>query len=391
MYYAERALLGALLLEPLRLSEVTRISSASFSRPAHAAVFTAILAVPPPDERKHPGPRPGGRRSWRDAPDPQEKSESVVWLGKILDAGRQSVRGVTAPDLHDMIQSCPAPRHISAYARIVEAEHARRRLRTAARQLTHTARDRTLPAPLSSVFAAADALADTLDDLAACFPPHPGSVPRTPASPASPAADRIAEEDVVVAAEEERMLLATATAHPEHVQEMRWLSAEDFTYPLHAGLWQCLTALVRRGEAVDPVTVLWEAQQRGLLDTETDSAGLLTFLAGHAASAPHWGTSVLQRAVLATAADVGRRVEGFTDDPANTPYQLVIGARRALNALTAIRARWQHTTSDSPTPAVRGTRGLTTAAPRAGPPRTTPPAASCPPRTTPPAASCPLR
>ncbi|MGW4441918.1 DnaB-like helicase N-terminal domain-containing protein [Streptomyces sp. NPDC004682] len=370
VYYAERALLGALLLEPHRLSEVTGISPDSFSQPAHAAVFTAIRAVPPPDERKHPGPRPGGHRSWRDAPAPQEKAESVVWLGKILDTGRQSVRGLTAPDLHDMIQSCPAPCHISAYARIMEAEHARRRLRTAAQQLTHTARDRTLPDTVSSAFTAADALADTLNDLAARFPPHPGSLPRTPASPAS---DRAAEEHLVVAAEEERMLLATATAHPEQVQEMRWLSADDFTHPLHAGLWQCLTALVRRKEAVDPVTVVWEAQQRGLLGTETDLAGLLTLLAGHAASAPHWGTSVLQRAVEATAVDVGRRIEGFTNDPANTPYQLVIGGRRALSALTTIRTRWQHTAQAAPTPAVRATHGPVTAAPRAGPPRTTAP------------------
>ncbi|MFJ4533997.1 DnaB-like helicase N-terminal domain-containing protein [Streptomyces nigrescens] len=46
---------------------------------------------------------------------------------------------------------------------------------------------------------------------------------------------------------------------------MRWLQPDDFTHPLHAGLWQCLVALTRRDTPVAPVTVLWEAQHRGLL------------------------------------------------------------------------------------------------------------------------------
>ncbi|MFJ6556182.1 hypothetical protein ACIQNT_28685 [Streptomyces luteogriseus] len=40
-----------------------------------------------------------------------------------------------------------------------------------------------------------------------------------------------------MAVDEDRLLLATATAHPADVEQMRWPSTADFTYPLHAGLW----------------------------------------------------------------------------------------------------------------------------------------------------------
>ncbi|MEU9413646.1 hypothetical protein AB0E08_49260 [Streptomyces sp. NPDC048281] len=61
-----------------------------------------------------------------------------------------------------------------------------------------------------------------------------------------------AVRDDAEVADEERLLLATATAHPGDVQQMRWLSSTDFTCPLHAGVWHCLTTLVRHRAPVDP-------------------------------------------------------------------------------------------------------------------------------------------
>ncbi|MFI9752925.1 DnaB-like helicase N-terminal domain-containing protein [Streptomyces collinus] len=57
--------------------------------------------------------------------------------------------------------------------------------------------------------------------------------------------------------------------------------------PLHAGLWQCLTTLARRREPIDPVTVLWEAQQRGQLDDGHDPGRVLHLLAEPAGSVGH--------------------------------------------------------------------------------------------------------
>ncbi|MFF3128698.1 DnaB-like helicase N-terminal domain-containing protein [Streptomyces sp. NPDC057908] len=186
--------------------------------------------------------------------------------------------------------------------------------------------------------------------------PHP---PTTPAT--------THDEEAV---DEERLLLATATAYPSSVEHMRWLTPADFTHPLHAGLWQCLTTLTRRSVPVDPVTVLWEAQRRGLLDTGARPRELLDLLDGTAGSPEYWGERILQRSVLWTAHHIGLRIEAFTEDPATTAYQLVaVGSRRALADLSAIRTRWQQATSPAPTSKAARTRA--TAAPRAGPPRTT--------------------
>ncbi|WP_330347827.1 DnaB-like helicase N-terminal domain-containing protein [Streptomyces sp. NBC_00582] len=348
LYYAEQALLGALLLEPHRLIDIAGVEPDSFSNYAHGALFAAIRAL--------------------SAPDPVQHAQDTSWLDAVLTAAREHARGLTASYLHTLIQVCPWPRHASAYARMVETEHARRTLRAHAERLALTATDVTLPHPVPDTLAAADALARAVDDIAARFPSHSGSLPRTPA-PAPTAALGDAEEAV----DEERLLLATATAHPADVEQMRWLSTNDFTHPLHAGLWQCLTALARRRALVDPVTVLCEAQQRGLLVSGAQPAELLDLLSAPAGSAEYWGERILQRSVLTTAHRVGRRIEAFTDDPATTPYQLILGSRRALAELSAVRARWHHATSPAPTTTPARTRA--TAPPRAGPPRTTAPPA----------------
>ncbi|CAM5698361.1 DnaB-like helicase N-terminal domain-containing protein [Streptomyces afghaniensis] len=175
-------------------------------------------------------------------------------------------------------------------------------------------------------------------------------------------------------ADEERLLLATATAHPADIEQMPWLTADDFTHPLHAGLWQCLTALTRRRAPVHPVTVLWEAQQRGLLTPGIAPTELLALLGTPASSPQYWGERILQRFLLATARQVGHRIEASTDDRATTPYQLIVGSRRALAELSTVRTRWHHATSPTPTPLPARTRA--TAPPRAGPPRTTAPPAA---------------
>ncbi|WP_371565262.1 DnaB-like helicase N-terminal domain-containing protein [Streptomyces canus] len=340
VFHVEQALLGALLLEPHRLSNMTGIAADSFSTAAHSALYAAITTLPPPD--------------------PAEHAKNTKWLDRVLATGREQARGLTASYLHTLIQVCPWASHAPAYARMVEAEHARRRLRTAAERLVHTVHDASLPHPVQTVLAEADALAAVVDDIANRFPPRAGVLPRTTAPP-PPAAPDPAE-----AVEEEQILLATATAYPADIEAVRWLLPEDLTLPLHAGLWQCLTTLARRREPVDPVTVLWEAQQRGLLDDGSGPGEVLRLLTEPAGSVEHWGERALQRSLLATAEQTGRRIEAYASDPANTPFQLVVGARRGLADISAIRTRWQHATGAAPTQRQRP--APTT---RAGPPTTT--------------------
>ncbi|MFG2430283.1 DnaB-like helicase N-terminal domain-containing protein [Streptomyces sp. NPDC048590] len=352
VFHVEQALLGALLLEPQRVHDVTGIGPDAFSTAAHRALFAAIRSLP--------------------APDPVEHAKDAKWLDTVLTTARKEARGLSAPYLHSLVQVCPLARHAPAYARMVEAEHCRRRLAAAAQRLTHTATDTSLPQRVAATLTEADAIATVVDDIAARFPPHPGSLPRAPA----PAPARPQHEE---AADEERLLLAATTAHPSSVEQMRWLTPGDFTHPLHAGLWQCLTALDRRGTPIDPVTVLWEAQHSGLLRPGADPRELLGLLSGSFGSPEHWGERVVQRSVLAVADHAGQTIEAFTDEAASTPYQLVVGSRRALADLSAVRTRWRHATS----PADRTARARATRAasvPRAGPPQTTAPSATRSPR-----------
>ncbi|MFD5702470.1 DnaB-like helicase N-terminal domain-containing protein [Streptomyces lasiicapitis] len=220
--------------------------------------------------------------------------------------------------------------------------------------------DTTLPHRAKTTLQQADTLARFLDDLSSHFAPHPGSLPRTPL-PTPPTRDT--KEDVL---DEERLLIATAAAYPAEVGEMRWLVPENFALPLHAALWQCLTALTHRGDPVDPITVLWEAQHRGLLAHDIASADLLALLSTPVGSPEHWGEKVLERALLARAQSVASRITAYTDDPSNSPHQLITGGRRALADLTALRTRWQQATGPTPPRTARPAR--TSSAPRAGPP-----------------------
>ncbi|WP_329343638.1 replicative DNA helicase [Streptomyces sp. NBC_01352] len=325
VHYAEQALLGALLLEPARLADTEPLIAHHFDSHTHAALFTAIRTLPPPN--------------------PADHAKDAAWLNAVLDHARPHAPGLNASYLHTLIQFCPLPKHAAAYARMIRADNARRVLRAHAERLASTATDPGVPHPAASTLGMADDIGRVLDALAAQFAPHPGSFPRTPLPADVP--QPAGEEDL----DEERLLLATATAYPAEVQHMRWLTEADFLLPLHAVLWQSITSLVHRGDMVDPITVLGEAQHRGLLTGTLTPEDLMALVSTPAGSPEYWGEKILQRALLARAQTVAARITAYTDDLANTPHQLVTGSRRALADLNSLRTRWMRATAPSPAPA----------------------------------------
>ncbi|MFF7643093.1 DnaB-like helicase N-terminal domain-containing protein [Streptomyces canus] len=341
VHYAEQALLGALLLEPARLADTEPLIAHHFDSHTHAALFTAIRTLPPPD--------------------PADHAKDTAWLNAVLEHTRPHAPGLSASYIHSLIQFCPQPKHAAAYARMIRADNARRVLRGHAERLASTATDPGLPNPAASTLGLADDIGRVLDALAEQFAPHPGSFPRT-ALPAD-VPRQAGEEDL----DEERLLLATATAYPAEVQQMRWLTEADFLLPLHAALWQSITALVHRGDMVDPVTVLGEAQHRGLLTGSLSPKDVMALVSTPAGSPEYWGEKIVKRALLARAQAVAARITAYTDDPANTPHQLITGSRRALADLNALRNRWNRATTPAPAPVGRPST-------RAGqPPRATSP------------------
>ncbi|WP_234435277.1 DnaB-like helicase N-terminal domain-containing protein [Streptomyces sp. NRRL F-2747] len=351
VHYAEQALLGALLLVPERLKTIGPLEPEHFANTAHSALFAAMRTVSPPPPEVHQA-RP-------------------VWPSQLLEAAQPQARALTASYLHTLISVCPTDTHAPAYSQMVRSGHARRVLRRHAGLLAQAARAPG-PDPARTVLTRADQLAVYLDELTTAFPSHPGSMPRTPPPPAPTAEASVEAED------EERMLLATATAHPDGLPRMHWLHEGDFTVPAHAALYACLTALARRGAPVDPITLLWEAQQRGLLREGLQPAEVLDLLAHPAGAPEYWGQKVLQRALLAQAGAVAARIEALTADDATSVHQLATGSRRALSALSSVRSRWHQATGDlaeKPTarqPAVPRDPAVRTPAARAGPAARTP-------------------
>ncbi|MFE8911057.1 DnaB-like helicase N-terminal domain-containing protein [Streptomyces globisporus] len=339
VHFAEQALLGALVLEPALAAEVD-LEAAHFDNRTHAVLFDAMRTVPPPD--------------------PEQHEKDTAWLAAVYSEARPQAPGLPHTYLHTLVQACPQPDHAPAYAWMIRGDHARRTVRVHAERLAQTVADTTLPHPVEATMKVADRLGDLVDRLAGQFAPHPGSLPRTPVPP-----DTVAEagEEAV---DDEQLLLATATESPWAVQTMRWLTPGDFTVPLYGSLWRCITGLVHRGGTVDPVTVLWEAQQAGLLTGTTTARGLLDLLSDPHGEPDHWGTRIVARALLHRARTVADRILAFADDPATTPYQLITGSRRALADFSSVHARWHRATSPAPAPPAAPGRG-TPPAIRAGP------------------------
>ncbi|KPI15156.1 hypothetical protein OK006_3029 [Actinobacteria bacterium OK006] len=97
MYYAEQALLGALLPEPQRLTNVTGSGPDAFSTPAHAAVSVdvrALSAAEPPETTDHAAVIALRARS---APGPAERTKHIAWVGKVLGMVPEGLRRITAP------------------------------------------------------------------------------------------------------------------------------------------------------------------------------------------------------------------------------------------------------------------------------------------------------
>ncbi|NEB36648.1 hypothetical protein [Streptomyces sp. SID14515] len=106
--------------------------------------------------------------------------------------------------------------------------------------------------------------------------------------------------------------------------------------------------------------MLTEAHQRGLL-THPDTAHTLLALVQPSPTDPaYWTEQILHHTVVRTARTAAHQIRAYTDDPATTVSQLLIGARRALSEVTGAHRHWQHQHTP-PTPQPSGPRTTTRA------------------------------
>ncbi len=219
-------------------------------------------------------------------------------------------------------------------------------------RLHQAARADALQGEVEGALHQADVLTGVLGGLARRW----GSEPR-PAAPAAPSAQPPAEpapgraEQV---AEDERFLLALLVDRPGAVEEVvGWLRPGDFADAAHGQLYRCLGALHHRGEPIDQMTLLWEAQRRGLLADGTLSTERLTGICdGVGAGSAEWlGEQIMRSSLTRTAAASARAIRALAQDEALAPGRLIGHALHALGPLDEVRTRWQSANSSPSSPA----------------------------------------
>ncbi|MFF9784168.1 DnaB-like helicase N-terminal domain-containing protein [Streptomyces nigrescens] len=322
---AEQAVLGAVLLEPGQLQQLGWLAPEHFHRPVHRALFAA-------------------RRELHADRHPASAAESAVpmsWVTDAVEEAGQHVRGLTASYAHGLISACPRPGHAPVYGRMVLEGAIHRSVTAHAIRLHQAARADALQGEVEGALRGADVLRDVLNDLARRWgteprPVAPGSPPaRSPAAP-PPGWSNVDEE--------EQILLGVLAERPRSMDEVvGWLRPSDFADPARGEVYRCLGALHHRGEPIDRITLLWEAQRRGLLASGTLSPGQIAAICdGVGPGSAEWlGEQVMRSSVTRTAATSARSVRALAEDEALAPGRLINHALHALGPLDEVRSRWQ--------------------------------------------------
>lgn len=356
---AEQAVLGAVLLDPGQLDQLDWLEPEHFHRPAHQALFAAL-------------------RHLRSQGQPVLAADGTVpltWVSDAVAEAGKHVRGLTSVYAHMLVSVCPRPDHAPVYGRMVLEGAIHRTVTQHAVRLNQIARADTVRGDVTATLHHADVLATVLEDLARRWGTEPR--PTNPAPPIHPAGPGPAEAQSV--ADNEQLLIATLTKRPSGMGEVvGWLRPHDFADPAHGHLYRCLDALHHRGEPIDQLTLLWEAQRRGLLadGTVTDEQ-IPAICNGIGPESAQWlGEEVTRSALLRTAAATARSIHDLADTDALAPGQLINQALAALGVLHDVQQRWTTGTCSPASPPVRDE-------PAAGPPpaqvsaarsRSTPPA-----------------
>ncbi|WP_405668269.1 DnaB-like helicase N-terminal domain-containing protein [Streptomyces sp. NBC_00055] len=330
---AEQAVLGAVLLDPDQLAHLDWLAPHHFDRPVHRSLFAALRKL---RSDEHPALS-------ADGPVP------LSWVTDAVDEADRHVRGLTAVYVHSLISSCPRPAHAPVYGRMVLEGAIHRTVAQHAIRLHQVARADALQGEVEDALRSADALTGVLTDLARRWGTEPRPVAPTTAPAAAPATPPVRADQV---AENERFLLAVLAEQPRAMDELvAWLRPGDFAGPAHGQLYRCLGALHHRGEPIDRITLLWEAQRRGLLADGTLLADQLTAICDDVipGSAEWLGERVMRSSLTRTAATSARAVRALAEDEALGPGRLINHALHALGPLDEVRARWE-TANGNPAP-----------------------------------------
>ncbi|MFD7730482.1 DnaB-like helicase N-terminal domain-containing protein [Kitasatospora phosalacinea] len=335
---AEQAVLGALLLAPQQLAAVGPwLEPGHFYRPAHAALYEALLAQ---QQAGHP------------ALVGEDIETRRAWALEAMQAAADACPAFTPSYGHTLVSACPTSEHAAVYGRMVLESAVRRGVHEHAHRLLAAARaaDADAEAVLgltADLRAAIDRLADTWGALDARPLPAPGPWPT-----------ELSEEVARQATRQEEALLASLSAAPVELADLvGWLHPGDLLDGGHREVYRALAALGHRGEPIDPLTVLWEVQHRGALRDGSLTAERVRTLtrAGYQGQPAYWAEQVLRACLLRTTASRAGAVRLLAMDASVPAARLLGSALHTLRGAEAVQDRWRTATGhDGEGPSARG-------------------------------------
>jgi replicative DNA helicase len=238
---AERASLGALLLEPGQIALVSLwLRESDYLHPRSRITYRLLTAVASQTGPVGPHDLLGAALA-----DPQARRNHVA-----------------GPYLHELLASPGGPGRAAVYARMVLHASVVRSLTERALELAHMCQH-TEQVP-ESVPALLDAITDTCGCAHALQgrldrgDPGHGQDPRELAEPGDPHAPSVPDRSGL-----EAELVSALQDNPWVVERIRaWLVAEDFATAEHAGAYASMLALASQGLPIDHVTTQWNRRDR---------------------------------------------------------------------------------------------------------------------------------
>jgi replicative DNA helicase len=338
--WAERALLGAVLLDPAGQHAVLDlVELGDMFRPWHAQVLAAMQRV-------------CGRGVLPDPAQVYQELRSDPDLPRSVSADAVPLAG--------LMEAAPRTAHASAYAVMVVEGGIRQRLDLAASRLVHASGTGALEAALRQA-------AQVRGELTACqarwlaLPGHLRSEPPAPGNQVrgetglGPSVEAVPEglarpKGAAAEAAGARALRELAAAPSQLAQVRGWLRPGHFAQAGHCELYAVMQDMDAAGKPVDAVTIAWEAARRGVgADPGSMGGGTGPFAVASA-------REVHRHGMLAQAARAGRDIQADAADLACSPRELLQSADDRLRALEAQPQPGLRPTLDAEVPASRQVR-----------------------------------
>jgi replicative DNA helicase len=326
---AERALLGAVLLDPAGQQHVLDyVEADDFLRPWHAQVHAAMGRV------RRGGRHPGPREVYAELRNDPDLPADVAMDGVLV---------------ADLMAAAPRLGHATVYAAAVVESGIRQRLWIAGSRVRQVADSSDLGYALGQV-------AEARREVAACGDRWQ-RLPRAWRAELRHLADDVSVRPVAArpcgrdAESAGSGLLRDLAANPAQIGAIsRWLRPEHFTDHRTGQLYSLMCDMADVGMAIDPVTVGREAARASVPVQAAELSG------GTGAFAHVYARDLYSRAVLAQVSQAGAEIQTAAASPRGAMTPLL---ESAAEALAPGDARWHPEPWNSATP--RSARELRTA------------------------------